>query len=512
MPLSAEARAPRHGGARRSSTARSTPASCRPRRARGRAGSATSATSAARTRRCASQQQGPSAHRRAARAERVGRDGARRRGRAGAHPHVARRDARGRGGGRHRQDDRAGRAASSTCWPRGAAPCRRVVGAHVHREGGRRAEAAPARRARGGARARGRRQRARARLEDAIAHLEEARDQHDPRLLRRPAARAAGRGARRPAASRCWPRPRPRRSIGQRLRPLARASAGGPPEGRPARAAPALVRRRSRVDAAAAGRLACSPTGATSAAPWRRRAVRPRRRRIDDAGRARARPAPRGSRTCSNTSDSLYARALAAAGGCSDDVRTRERVQGRATTTRSRRRSSICCRGSRLPPAAAGAPREPTGGEVTRDEILAAHGELPRRADELCTARRRRPGGARSSAELRWSGRALRGAQAAPPARSTSSTCCCARAISCATTPRSAPSSRRRFTPHLRRRVPGHRPAAGRDPAAARRGRSRRCADWRDVTPGAGQALHRRRSRSSRSIGSAAPTSASTRS
>ena len=97
----------------------------------------------------------------------------RRRGRARAHPHVARRDAGRRGRGRHRQDERAGRAAGERAG-RGAGPCKRSR-RHVHREGRGRAEAAAARGARGRAGAAAPGSTRRARLEDAIAHLEEAR-------------------------------------------------------------------------------------------------------------------------------------------------------------------------------------------------------------------------------------------------------------------------------------------------------------------------------------------------
>ena len=62
---------------------------------------------------------------------------------------------------------------------------------------------------------------------------------------------------------------------------------------------------------------------------------------------------------------------------------------------------------------------------------------------------------------------------------------------------------------HLRRRVPGHRSAAGGDPAAAR-GRRRRARPTGGGVPAPGHAVPRRRSRSSRSTGSGAPTSAST--
>ena len=65
---------------------------------------------------------------------------------------------------------------------------------HLHREGGRRAEAAAARSARQRAHGAGDGRRARARLDEALHAARGSARQHHPRLLRRPAARAAGRG------------------------------------------------------------------------------------------------------------------------------------------------------------------------------------------------------------------------------------------------------------------------------------------------------------------------------
>ena len=91
-------------------------------------------------------------------------------------------------------------------------------------------------------------------------------------------------------------------------------------------------------------------------------------------------------------------------------------------------------------------------------------------------------------------------------ARSTSSTCSSARAIWCATTGRCARGSSA-LQAHLRRRVPGHRSAAGRDPAAARRrrpGRDRLAARTPCPASCSSSAIP-----SSRSTGSGAPTSRS---
>ena len=88
----------------------------------------------------------------------------------------ARRDAGRRGGGRDRQDDRARRADRPRARQRAADRRRDEADRrrHLHREGGRRAEAPAARGARAGAVAVGRRADVAARLDEALDTLEEA--------------------------------------------------------------------------------------------------------------------------------------------------------------------------------------------------------------------------------------------------------------------------------------------------------------------------------------------------
>ena len=72
-------------------------------------------------------------------------------------------------------------------------------------------------------------------------------------------------------------------------------------------------------------------------------------------------------------------------------------------------------------------------------------------------------------------------------ARSTSSTCWCARAIWCATARDVRAAFQRALHAPVRRRVPGHRSAAGRDPAAARGRRRRRDATGARCGPSPGK-------------------------
>ena len=126
-----------------------------------------------------------------------------------------------RGGGRNRQDDRA-RQADPACPRDRAGDDGADRRGHVHREGGRRAEAAAAR----GARARARATTADAdvarRLERGARDARRGARQHDSRLLRRAASRTAGRGVRRSAVRACSPSRRPTASTRARSGPGSR--------------------------------------------------------------------------------------------------------------------------------------------------------------------------------------------------------------------------------------------------------------------------------------------------
>ena len=78
------------------------------------------------------------------------------------------------------------------------------------------------------------------------------------------------------------------------------------------------------------------------------------------------------------------------------------------------------------------------------------------------------------------------------PACSTSWTCCWSPATWCATTPPMRAELQHAYQPHLRRRIPGYRSAAGGNPAAARGRRSRRIR-LASRAPAARQTVYRRR-------------------
>ena len=206
-----------------------------------------------------------------------------------------RRHARRRGGGRHRQDDRTRGAHGPRSSPRGSRADRRDRRGDVHREGGGRTEAAPARgdRARAAAPAPGPTPR---RVSSARVHTRGGARQHHPRLLRGPAARASGRGRRR-SALRGAARSAGRAAVRRGVRRLAAGDARRPGRGRAARAAPSAQRRgrattrtRAVERLRKAGAICCS--GATST---RRGAARVRSRARDDRRARRRAPCVRGA-------------------------------------------------------------------------------------------------------------------------------------------------------------------------------------------------------------------------
>ncbi len=373
---------------------------------------------------------------------------------------------------------------------RGAARCDGDRRGDLHREGGGRAEAAAARRARGGAAvgaagpARRREPRRRARPARGGAH------QHHPRLLRRPAARAAGGGAGR-SALRGADGARGRGALRRGLRPLVRG---------------ACSRIRPR---ACAARSAAAPTldegdpverlrraGWTLAgwrdfrAPWRREPFD--RERAIDALVERVHAFRDSSARCAQArATPLYARHVAGRGASARTSGVQRALARPATTTGSRRRCATSPRSRQFRRPRKGYDRNYRGG-VTREEVARGARRAPRRA--RATSRGEpTPTSPRCSTQELSRPSTLRGAQARARGASTSSTCCLRRATSSATAPTCARELQERFTPHLRRRVPGHRSAAGRDPAAARGGRPRG-AELARGDAGAGQAVRGRRS------------------
>src|SRR5438067_529223 len=207
-----------------SSAARWRTGSCPPPRSRARAGGVTTVPSAVRTRRRGLRASPPSGSPSSPACARSGDHGARRPKRARTYPCRSGHDVGGRGRSGHREDDRARRPHGGRPHGRPRAPGRHGRGhLHGHRSG--RAEAAsphphraspPRRRGLypGGAPAPHRR----------AAAARGGTDRDDPLLLRRPAARAAGRGGRRPALRGGARRRRPH-APRPRLRPLVRSGA-----------------------------------------------------------------------------------------------------------------------------------------------------------------------------------------------------------------------------------------------------------------------------------------------
>ena len=377
-----------------------------------------------------------------------------------------------RGGGGHRQDDRAGAPHRRRAAPGRAARSTAIVARDVHREGGGRAEAAPARGARRSARARPPAQpRARAASSTRIARLEEARVStiHGfcADLLRErpvearvdPQFEVLDRGAR-PSASSTRP-----------SRAGSHEQLEDPPEGvrRALRRRCDATAMRRRSDRAAArrrleaGRLARFP-GAWRREPFDRDAAHRR------AASARVHALRRAHRHCATRARPLYRDPW--------PLRAAEPTTS-ARRARARRDHDGCeaalvdlRRTTDFAPAAPGQPRRSTRGEWRATRSSRPTRELLAALDDVASARRRRSRRAAAATSCRRRSSATRGSSSAP-ARSTSSICCCARAIWSATG-RACGRASSALHAHLRRRVPGHRPAAGGDPAAARRRRSGR--------------------------------------
>ncbi len=491
----------------RSSIARWSGARCRRRRARARAAGATSAPSAGRWKRSAPGARGPTrACSRTSRHCGGCHDRPRRRGRARAHPHLARRDLRRRGGGRHRQDDGARGSHRQRARVRAddRRPARR---GDVHREGRRRAEAAAARRS----------------------------------------SRRAGRTPPRPGGHRTRPRS-PRRWRTSSRRTSARSTRSAPTccaSGRSRRASIRSFAMLDRAAGAARCSAACFATGCRRASRRRRQACAARcggavrRRRADrparagrmDAGRlarlhravaprrlrsvgARRRAGRRGRRRSRALTRGLRGQSGRALSGhrirapsgrreprLSEQVRPRDHdgLEAQLVSLDSWRSWSRGSGGRRTAPFAKGVPRQQVLDRAPG--ARRAHQGVPprrRRRSRRAPARRavdrrrrlRRRQGARRRARLPRPARARARRGARPPRR--------ARGIPAAV---HAP---------VRRRVPGHRSAAGRDSAAARRGRSGRDATGAPSDPRRASCSSSA-TPSSRSIASGAPTSAFTR-
>ncbi len=364
--------------------------------------------------------------------------------------------------------------------------CRR----HVHREGCGRAEAAAARRARrraragGGCRARGAERRA------ALARG--GARQHDPRLLRGAVARASRRGAGGSAVHRA-DGTAGRAAVRPRVRRLDAGAARGSVRRRPAGAAPldlAGVRRRlarGHTDRSSAPRS----LGSCGVARLRRAVDAARARphggdRRARVGAADVRVDDRGPVVCEGHAVHRHPR------------RTRPRDRDRDSTGGRRsarlRRLGSPARGSLARPRFfAGAPRTRSGLQGRRPP---AHAR--RRVRRAARRPRSVPPGRRRGSRRAAAGRAgrrdcrVRSAQDAdgrarlsrpPPEGARSGS-------------RQRGRSRRVPAPvhaHLRRRVSGYRPAAGRDPPPARRVGSRRHR-LADGHARAGPPVHRRRS------------------
>ena len=146
----------------------------------------------------------------------------------------------------------------------------------------------------------------------------------------------------------------------------------------------------------------------------------------------------------------------------------------RSTTTAGKRGSSISSRdrGFSRTRSRAAAPSTSTASHADRG-ARRARAAVQRRLEQFRHGRRRRSRRAAAAGAARRD-RSLRGAEGARPARSTSSICCSRARDLVRDNAVGPPRTSRRVQADLRRRVPGHRSVAGRDPAAARRRRSAR--------------------------------------
>ncbi len=425
-----------------------------------------------------------------------------------AHPHVARRDVRGRGRRRHRQDDGARRSHRHRARVR-ADDGRAHRRGDLHREGRGRAEAAPARRARDaapGARRRPATAADAAALAAALANLEQAHvstihtfcadllrerpveARVDPRfaMLTEPQARALFGGV-----FRDWLQARLEAPPPGVRRALRRRSYDDDGPDRPARA--------RRVDAGRVARL--------------HRAVGDAARSIRSAASTRWSPRcfafARADGGAAPTPRTRSIRTPSRRGASADEVAARPSRCGRATTTASRRSSSRSTRASSSGRGSAAARTHRTRRACRGRRCSTRTQALVARLEEFQLRRRRRPRGAPARrAGDRRSTPTKRRRRAS--ARSTSSTCWCARATGARPRATCARRSSSRFTHLFVDEFQDTDPLqaeillllAADDPAETRLARAsgpRRASCSSSAT------------RSSRSTASAAPTSASTR-
>ncbi len=354
------------------------------------------------------------------------------------------------------------------------------LGGHVHDQGGGRAVGTVPDEPRGAARD-GHRETRTARLEDALARLDSAFVGNDPRLLRAPPARAAGRGRRRPGLRRDG-------RAGERRGPAGGLGALSPSGSSPTRARSCRASPRSTSDSRSCARpTRRSPTTRTS-----RRRSGPSSRRRTSRRRARRRPGvpgTRAGRTC-------RPRCRPEAGASTRNACGAPRASGAAGHLRRAglRRSPRCARprsrNRRRPGACAFeyetlVPRRPRAGT----DALAALS--PPDPDALPCAP--------ASDGVRRVAPPQRPAELPGPAPDRPRPA-----------PRPSPTSGKRLPgtlpAHPRRRVPGHRPDPGRDPLLpdGRGHRRRRTGESSRRSPAASSSSA---IPSSRSIASAAPTS-----
>ena len=257
---------------------------------------------------------------------------------------------------------------------------------------------------------------------------------HDPLLLRRPAARAPGRGGRR-SALRGRGRGRRGRLVRARLRSLVRAGARRAGRGRAPAPAPA---RRARPRRAAADRprrgVGAAASGATSPRRGSRDAsiATARSTRWSTRSERSARLPSRGSsqRTGSRKALAEIARPI-------DEATRLEAVRGRDYDALEAELLRVAARPRRA--LAMDGVRARISGRYARAEVMARRERAAGAPGALSRRRRRRPCAAAARRAVAGR-RALRRGSRSAPACSTSSTCCWSRATWCATTPPCAPS------------------------------------------------------------------------
>ena len=331
--------------------------------------------------------------------------------------------------------------------------------------------------------------RRRARSAAALAEPRGGARQHHPRLLRRPAARAPGRGAASIRVSRA-DRAAGAGAVRRRVQRLVAGAARGAAARRPPRAAAAQLDddgpigrlERAGVDA---GRLARLHRAVDEPATFDQ--VAPRRRadrRGDRAFAAISERLPSAERRALSRTPSR-ARRLAGEVSCSEQVAAARlrRAGGAARGLDWLRSSWSRGRGRRHGAFRQGRARASTCSTGTRRSLVAhsrSSSATPtptsrRACTRSCARHRRLRSGARRARRARFPRPAA--PRARPGARST---------------PTCAPRSSSGSAP-VRRRVPGHRSAPGRDPAAAGGRRSAPRPTGARSRPAAGQAVRRRR-------------------